>query len=233
MEDIATNLQRLRDRIADTCSRCGRSAGDVTLLAVSKTFPVETVARAVAAGQLDFGENRVQEAEGKILRLRPMPGLRWHLVGHLQSNKARLAAELFDCIHSVDSVRLAGRLDQACEALDKSISVLLQVDLGEEETKFGAARGEVRDIVAAVSGMRRLKLDGLMTIPPFFDEAEKVRPFFSELYRIRSTLEAEQPGCLGRGHLSMGMSQDFEVAIEEGATIIRIGTAIFGERSHA
>jgi pyridoxal phosphate enzyme (YggS family) len=232
VDEIAANLRRTGDKIAEVSLKCGRSAGEITLVAVTKTFPPGIVAQAIAAGHLEFGENRVQEAEGKIAQFRGTPGLKWHLVGHLQSNKAKRAAELFDWVHSLDGIKLARKLDQACQALGRRLPVLLQVDLGEEETKFGAARDQVRSIVAAVSELKWLRLDGMMVIPPFFDDPEHVRPFFAELRRMRGTLETEQPGCLGSKHLSMGMSHDFEIAIQEGSTIVRIGTAIFGERKH-
>ncbi len=229
---IAANLNRIRDRIAVTALACGRSPEEIVLLAISKTFPAEAVMQAVSAGQRRFGENRVQEGEAKILALRGERRLEWHLVGHLQSNKARKAAELFDMIHSLDSVRLAAKLSEAGLALGKTVSVLLQVDLGEEETKFGAQRGEIRGLLAEVRGLRGIRLNGLMTIPPYFDDPEAVRPFFRELRLLRDALEQEEPGCLGQRQLSMGMSHDFEAAIQEGATILRIGTAIFGERRY-
>jgi pyridoxal phosphate enzyme (YggS family) len=232
MDEIAANLQRVADRIEEVSRKCGRSASEITLVAVTKTFPPDIIARAIAAGHFMFGENRVQEAEVKIAQFRGTPHVKWHLVGHLQTNKAKRAAELFDWIHSLDGARLAQRLDQTCQALGKRLPVLLQVDLGQEETKFGAARDEVRGIVAAVSELKWLKLDGLMVIPPLFDDPERVRPYFAELRRMRDSLDTEQPGCLGNKHLSMGMSHDYEIAIQEGSTMVRIGTAIFGERSH-
>lgn len=205
----------------------------MTLVAVSKTFPPEAIERAVSAGQRSFGENRVQEAEPKIVALRRRHQLEWHLVGHLQSNKASRAAELFDFVHSLDSVKLAARFSHACQELGKSMSVLIQVDLGHEPTKFGADPSQVREILAAAPGLVGIRINGLMTLPPFFDDPEKARPYFIELRELRDQLEKEQAGCLGQGHLSMGMSHDFEVAIREGATMVRIGTAIFGERTYA
>lgn len=231
VDEIADNLRRIEEKIAQACLRCGRDPKEVTLVAVSKTFPPEIVARAVAAGHRDFGENRVQEAEAKIAAMSSFAGLRWHLVGHLQSNKAKRAAELFDWIHSLDSIRLALKLEQACQALAKRLPVLVQVDLAQEETKFGASRDEVPGIVAAVSELEWLRLEGLMVLPPYFEDPEQVRPYFAELRSLRDSLERERPGCLGSRHLSMGMSHDFEVAIQEGATMVRIGTAIFGERA--
>jgi PLP dependent protein len=230
---VADNLQRIREQIAETARRCGRSAWDIGLVAVTKTFPPAIIEEAIAAGQRAFGENRVQEAEAKIGALTRPAGIEWHLIGHLQTNKAKLAAELFDIVHSVDSEKVARKLSEAATAMGKTLPVLVQVDLGEEETKFGAARGSVALLVEAVSNLPGLNLDGLMTLPPFFDDPEQARPFFRELRQTRDRLTAERPGCLGRGHLSMGMSHDFEVAIEEGATLVRIGTAIFGDRSGA
>jgi hypothetical protein len=230
MDYIEQNIKAIRVRIAKAAAACGRSQNDILLLAISKTFPREFIGRAAEAGIHQFGENRIQEAEDKIPCLREIPGLEWHLVGHLQTNKAKRAAELFDVIHSLDSVKLASKLNQASLEIGKVLSVLLQVDLGEEATKFGAEPGRIREIVAAMPGFTGLKLNGLMTIPPFFEDPEKVRPYFARLREIRDELESQEPGCLGLKHLSMGMSHDFEPAIQEGATIVRIGTAIFGLR---
>jgi hypothetical protein len=227
---IARNIERIRERIASAAAMAGRSADDVALLAISKTFPQELVSQAIAAGLTKFGENRVQEAETKIPAFAGLPGLEWHLVGHLQSNKARRAVELFDMIHSVDSYKLAERLNRICLELKKKISVLIQVDLGGEETKFGADPNQLQELAGSVSQLPGLRLDGLMTIPPFFENPDEVRPFFARLRELRDSVEAAQPGCLGQQHLSMGMSHDFEAAIREGATIVRIGTAIFGSR---
>ncbi len=230
MNTIADNIQILRERIADAAATCGRSPEEIALLAVSKTFPKESIYQAVDAGIRQFGENRIQEAEVKIPGFPKTMNLEWHLVGHLQSNKARRAAELFDMIHSLDSLKLAAKLNQTCLEIGKTLPVLLQVDLGEEESKFGAAPDQIREIVEILSEFKGLRLDGLMTIPPFFEDAELVRPYFVKLREWKEKLESEQPGCLGRQHLSMGMTHDFEVAIQEGATIVRIGTAIFGSR---
>jgi len=230
---VAENLERIREQIAAAAGRCGRQERDIGLVAVTKTFPPAAVEEAIAAGQRAFGENRVQEAEAKITVLPRLPGVEWHLIGHLQTNKAKLAAELFDMVHSVDSEKVARKLSEAATVMGKTLSVLVQVDLGEEEAKFGAARDSVTPLVRTVSNFPGLRLDGLMTLPPFFENPEEARPFFSELREMRNRLAAEMPGCLGRGHLSMGMSHDFEVAIEEGATLVRIGTAIFGDRNRA
>jgi PLP dependent protein len=229
MNPIAQNVQSIRERIIRAAASCNRSPASIELLAISKTFPCELISHAIEAGLCKFGENRVQEAEGKIPCFRGTQ-LEWHLIGHLQSNKARLAAELFDVIHSLDSVKLAVRLNQASLELGKVISVLLQVDLGGEETKFGAPLNEVRAILDVVRDFRGIHVDGLMTIPPFLEDPEAVRPYFKNLRELKESLEAERPGCLGKQQLSMGMSHDFEVAIQEGATIVRVGTAIFGTR---
>ena len=230
MNTVAQNVQSIRERIVQAAASCNRSPESIELLAISKTFPCELISQAIEAGLSKFGENRVQEAEGKIPLFSGTPKLEWHLVGHLQSNKARLAVELFDVIHSLDSVKLAARLNQASEEIGKSISVLLQVDLGGEETKFGAPLNAIQSILDAVKDCQGICLDGLMTIPPFLEDPEAVRPYFKSLRELKDALEAERPGCLGKQHLSMGMSHDFEVAIQEGATIVRVGTAIFGTR---
>ena len=227
---IAGNIQRILARIARTAESCGRPTEEIILLAISKTFPCEAIASAIAAGIHRFGESRVQEAETKIPYFTDTPKPEWHLVGHLQSNKARRAVELFDVIQSVESVKLAERINQAALELGKIIPMLLQVDLGNEETKFGAPPDEVREIIEAISGLKGIRLDGLMTLPPYFENQEDARPYFERLRELGEKLEAEQPGCLGNRHLSMGMSHDFEAAIREGATIIRVGTSIFGTR---
>jgi PLP dependent protein len=230
MGSIAENIRLIRERIAKAADRAGRAPEDIALLAISKTFPVESIGEAAEAGLRLFGENRVQEAERKIPALSGIPELEWHLVGHLQTNKAGRAAELFKVIHSVDSVKLALKLNQASLALGKVSSVLLQVDLGGEPTKFGAETGEIKAIIAAIQDLPGLRIDGLMTIPPYLENPDEVRPFFARLGELSRELESERPGCLGQKHLSMGMSHDFEQAIEEGSTIVRIGTAIFGVR---
>jgi len=230
MDLIAGNIRNVRERIARTAASCGRRMEDITLLAISKTFPREAVAQAMAAGIGQFGENRVQEAETKISGFYRATGPEWHLVGHLQSNKARRAAELFDVIQSVDSAKLAARISQASLELGKVTPILLQVDVGGEETKFGAPPEHIGEILQTTKELKGIRVDGLMTIPPWTEEPDAARPYFRKLRELKETLEAEQPGCLGAGHLSMGMSHDFEAAICEGATIIRVGSAIFGTR---
>jgi pyridoxal phosphate enzyme (YggS family) len=227
---IADNLKVVRDRICAAAASCGRSPEEITLLAVSKTFATTDIAEAIVHGQFHFGENRVQEAEGKIPNIPRLPGLTWHLIGHLQSNKARRAAQLFDVIHSIDSTKIASRISQACVELGKSLSVLIQVDLAAESTKSGAEAESISGIIAGILEMPAIRVDGLMIIPPYFDDPESARPYFRQLRALRDSLEGENPGCLGQQHLSMGMSHDFEVAIEEGATMVRVGTALFGTR---
>ena len=231
MTDIARNIQEIRERISRAASASNRPSEAITLLAITKTFPAEIITEAIAAGLSQFGENRVQEAEAKIAHFQETPSLKWHLVGHLQSNKASSAARLFDIVHSVDSIRIAEKLDQAARETAKVLPVLLQVKLEEEETKSGAHAEEIRSIIASMAEFSALRLDGLMTIPPYSENPEEARPYFIRLRELSESLESEQAGCLGRRHLSMGMSDDFEIAIQEGATIVRIGTALFGDRS--
>ena len=231
MTSISSSVRQVREEIHQAAAASGRNPEEVTLVAISKTFPVEAISEAIAVGLKTFGENRVQEAEPKIQALAPADGLEWHLVGHLQSNKAKRAVQLFEVIQSLDSIKLAQKLNQACVELGKSVSVLIQVNLGLEATKSGASREQVEEIVDQVASLPGLRLDGLMTIPPFFEDADRSRPFFAELRELRDRIESARPGSLGRKHLSMGMSHDFRPAIEEGATIVRVGTAIFGVRA--
>ncbi len=226
--DLRTNLESVRAKISDAASRVGRNADEVKLVAVSKTHPASTIADAIAAGATVFGENKVQEAEGKIIEI-GRNNAEWHLIGHLQSNKARKAVQLFDVIHSVDSIDLATRLERICiEENRNTLSVFAQVDLAGEETKSGIPESELTELVKFLRSCERLKFDGLMILPPFFEKADDVRPFFKLLREIRDSLFSSRTG-----ELSMGMSHDFEIAIEEGATIVRVGTAIFGERGRS
>ena len=223
-------LEQVRARIAAAANRSGRTSEEITLVAVTKTHPAAVVREAIAAGAGDFGENKVQEAEKKIPQV-GREAARWHLIGHLQSNKARKAVELFDVIHSLDSPALASRLDRICVESDRpELPVLIQVDLGHEATKSGVKENELSELVQAVTKCSRLRLRGLMTLPPFFDNAEDARPFFRKLRELRDRFSSEGVFGAQRGELSMGMTNDYEVAIEEGATIVRVGTAIFGER---
>ena len=228
---LAERLARVRARIAAAAERSGRAANEVTLIAISKTHPAALVSDLIELGATDVGENRVQEAEGKIAEV-GRERVRWHLVGHLQANKARRAVSLFDVIHSLDSIDLARRLDRLCVAEGREhLPVLIQVDLGLEETKSGVEETELDQLVDVVGELGRLELIGLMTLPPFFQNPEDNRPFFRKLRELRDGLAKR--GVFGdrKGELSMGMTHDFAVAIEEGATMVRIGTAIFGERA--
>ncbi|HVF87950.1 MAG TPA: YggS family pyridoxal phosphate-dependent enzyme [Pyrinomonadaceae bacterium] len=230
VEALQTRLDEVRGRIELSARRGGRSPADVTLIAVSKTHPTEALSRALSAGLSDFGENRVQEAESKIEELKEARA-NWHLIGHLQSNKARRAAKLFDCIHTLDTVALAERLERACaeEGRDE-LRVLIQVDLGGESTKSGVPEDEVPTIVETIHAYRHLKFVGLMTLPPFLEDPDRVRPYFRRLREMRDDLRARGVFKMGEGELSMGMSHDYEVAVEEGSTMVRVGTAIFGAR---
>ncbi|HLN97497.1 MAG TPA: YggS family pyridoxal phosphate-dependent enzyme [Pyrinomonadaceae bacterium] len=230
-EGLSDRLANVRRRIQAAAHRSNRPPDQITLIAISKTHPVEDLKAAIALGVTEFGENRVQEAEGKISSL-VGSAARWHLVGHLQSNKARRAVRLFDCIHSLDSVDLAQRLELACVAEGRAeLPVLIQVDLGGEKTKTGIDPRQLPDLLTAVNSCRRLRLVGVMTLPPYFADPDCARPYFKTLRTLRDELQAK--GLFGEqaGELSMGMSHDFEIAIEEGATMVRVGTAIFGERA--
>lgn len=220
MQDIRANLERVRERIARAAERSGRRAGDVTLVAVSKTVEAPRVREAIAAGVTVLGENRVQEARAKIAEIgRPV---QWHLIGHLQTNKAKDALELFDLIHSLDRLELAAELDRRARQRGRDVAALLQVNVAGETTKGGVAPDEVGRALEAIAKLERVRVRGLMTIPPEVGEAERTRGWFRAL---RETAERH-----GLRELSMGMSADFEVAIEEGATLVRVGTAVFGPR---
>lgn len=218
-DEIRNNIAEVEARIAAACERAGRTRDSVRLVAVTKTFPAADVDHAIAAGMTDVGENRVQEARDK----KPLvsASARWHLIGHLQSNKAKDAVRLFDVIQSVDSLDLAQKLSRAAESAGKRQEVFLQVNIGREEQKSGAEIEEIPDLVRAVRELPALELTGLMAIPPA-GEADAMRPYFRELRGLRDDA--------GLRELSMGMTDDFEVAIEEGATIIRVGRALFGSR---
>ena len=229
IDNIRENIARVEERIAAACRRSGRRREDVKLVAVSKTHPPELVRAAYEAGLRDFGENRVQEAKSKFPGLADL-GATWHLVGHLQSNKARVARELFHWVHSVDSLHLAEKLAQAAAPGDARLPVLIEVNLGEEASKAGVRAADVAALAEQIAPMETLELRGLMVIPPFFENPEDVRPYFRQLRALAGDIEARNLPNVSMRELSMGMSHDFEVAIEEGATIVRVGTAIFGER---
>jgi pyridoxal phosphate enzyme (YggS family) len=231
-EDIPRRLAEVRDRIANAAIRAGRTPDDVRLIAVSKTHPIEAVRAAADAGQRDFGENKVQEALQKIAQATDTV-LRWHLIGHLQSNKARKAAQAVGAIHSIDSIGLLKKVDQAAGEAGRQVDVLIQVDLALEETKFGAPVSEVRSIVDAAAQCTAARLIGLMLLPPIADNPEEARPWFARLRGLRDELIAGGAPADRLRELSMGMSHDFEAAIAEGSTMVRVGTAIFGERHYA
>jgi len=228
----------LRARLADIRSRIERAAGrgrrdpdSIRLVAISKTFPADYVSALADAGQVDFGENKVQEALQKMDATSTL-ALRWHLVGHLQSNKAKKAAR-FDVVHSVDSAGLVEKLDEAAAAAGRQIDLLVQVDLAGEATKFGAREDALVEIFTAARAARAVRAAGLMLLPPAFDDPEGSRPFFRQLCGVRDRLIERGVDRSMLGELSMGMSHDFEVAIEEGATLVRVGTALFGSRTYA
>ena len=231
-EENEKTISGLRDRFAAVrgtieraAGRSGRQPNEIRLVAVSKTHPTGVLKAAIEAGATDFGENRVQEAEAKIVEIGREKAV-WHLIGNLQANKARKAARLFDLIHSLDLIDLAERLERICaEEKRENLDVLIQVDLAGEATKSGAPEKDFPALVEYLRQCSHLNLKGLMTLPPFFEDAEQARPFFRRLREIRDEIFAGEPA-----ELSMGMSHDFEIAIEEGATIVRVGTAIFGAR---
>jgi len=217
-QSLSERLERVRERIGRACARSGRNPADVKLLAVTKVFPAEVILEAYAAGLREFGENYVQEMERKAAAVAGLGGARFHLIGHLQSNKTKKAAELFASVDTVDSVKLARRLDAEGRPLD----VMIEVKLSAEEAKSGADAAEVPAIVEAIRASANLRLTGMMTVPPWSEDAETARPYFATLRELAAKH--------GVTELSMGMSNDLEVAIEEGATWVRVGTALFGRR---
>ena len=245
IQEISANLKPLEERIQQACRRAGRERHEVQLIAVSKTFPVEAVVAAVHAGLTIFAENRVQEADQKFSALASSlamedqggaagaaeRGFKLHLIGHLQSNKARRAAEIFDMIQTVDRIEVALKLSRSCEQLNRLLPVLIQVNLGNEETKSGVEPSGALELGRKVSELKALRVRGLMAIPPFRDHAEESRADFRAIRRLAEEIAKPRLANVSMHELSMGMSHDFEVAIEEGATMIRLGTAIFGKRS--
>ena len=229
---VADNVAEIRERIARAASRVGRNPDSVTLMAVSKTVEPERIKEAYAAGLRVFGENRVQEFEGKSAALSELKDAEWHLIGHLQSNKAKKAAELFHAIDSVDSLRLAERLNQAATEAGKKLAVLIEIKVAEEESKAGVSLDspELENLLRAAPQLESLQIRGLMTVPPFTDDPQGARPYFRLLRDLRDQIAARKLPGIQMDALSMGMSHDFEVAIEEGSTCVRVGTAIFGAR---
>jgi pyridoxal phosphate enzyme (YggS family) len=239
---IAENIARARERIAAAARRAARNPDEVTLMGVSKTFPAERIREAYAAGLRVFGENRVQEFAAKADALRDLRGTEWHLIGHLQTNKAAKAAELFEAVDSVDSARTAEKLNASAESAGKTLSVLIEINVGGEQAKSGVAPNsngpssteqgsdELEQILRGAPRWGNLNIHGLMTIPPYTEDPEGSRPYFRQLRQIRDSIAARDLPQIGMAVLSMGMSHDFDVAIEEGATCVRVGTAIFGQR---
>ena len=232
---IDENVTRVRERIASAARRAGRNPEEITLMGVSKTFPVERIREAYAAGLRVFGENRVQEFADKAGSLHDLADAEWHLIGHLQSNKAAKAAELFGAVDSVESVRLAEKLNGAAEKAGKMLPILIEINVGGEDAKSGVAPSsqELEQILLGAPGWESLRIRGLMTVPPYSDDPESARPFFRQLREIRDRIVSRRLVAVSMEVLSIGMSHDFEVAIEEGSTCVRVGTAIFGERTKA
>jgi pyridoxal phosphate enzyme (YggS family) len=226
---IADNLANLHERIAETCRRVNRTESDVALMAVSKVHPVEVILEAYAAGQRLFGENRVQEFQEKSGHVTGLAGAEFHLIGPVQSNKTNRAAELFDAVDTVDSLKIAQRLNSAAAALGKKMPVLIEVKLSPEGSKHGLAPEELPGLLTALEALESVEAVGLMTVPPWSEDAETARPYFRQLRRLRDEAQKVHPAIM---QLSMGMSNDFVVAIEEGSTCVRVGTALFGKREY-
>ena len=230
---IPENIAGVRQRVADVARRAKRRLDEIALMAVSKTHPPERIREAHAAGLRLFGENRVQEFDGKANALSDLAGAEWHMIGHLQTNKASKSAELFRAVDSVDSVKLAEKLDAAAGSLGKKLSVLIEINVGGEAAKSGVAPDsrELEELLLAAPRLEALEFHGLMTVPPFTENPEGARPYFRQVRELRDAIAARELPAVGMNVLSMGMSHDFEVAIEEGSTCVRVGTAIFGERT--
>jgi pyridoxal phosphate enzyme (YggS family) len=229
---IAENLVRVRERIDAAARRAGRRSEDIALMAVSKTFPAERIREAYDAGLRLFGENRVQEFAGKADLVRDLHEAKWHLIGHLQSNKAARAVELFAAVDSVDSLRLAQKLNASAQQLGKKLKVLIEINVGGEAAKSGLTPDsrELDELLLAAGDLEQLEFRGLMTVPPFTEDPQQALPYFRKLRQLRDQIAAQRLPAIDMHTLSMGMSHDFEVAIEEGSTCVRVGTAIFGVR---
>jgi pyridoxal phosphate enzyme (YggS family) len=226
---LKQRLEQVRERIRQACESCGRETDSVRLVAVSKTIAADVVREAIEAGVTILGENYVQEARDKFKALVQYP-VSWHFIGHLQSNKAKYAVRLFDLIHSVDSLKLARELDKQAAKVDKIQQILVQVNISGEDTKSGIPPDEALRLIAEIGRLQNIAVKGLMTMPPYFYQPEKVQPFFADLRKLRDQITEQSLPNVSLDELSMGMTGDFEVAIKEGATLVRIGTAIFGER---
>jgi pyridoxal phosphate enzyme (YggS family) len=232
---IRENIATIQQRVDAAARRTRRRSEDIALMAVSKTHPAESIREAYAAGLRLFGENRVQEFAGKASALSDLSGADWHMIGHLQTNKASKTAELFSAVDSVDSLKLAEKLDAGARALNKKLSVLIEINIGSEAAKSGVALGsrELEDLLLSAPRFDALEFRGLMTVPPFTDNPEEARPYFRQLRALRDAITDRKLPAIRMDVLSMGMSHDFEVAIEEGSTCVRVGTAIFGQRERA
>ena len=232
---ITENVAVVRERIARAVKRAGGRTEDIALMAVSKTNSPENIRAAYGAGLRLFGENRVQEFAGKAEALRDLHDAEWHMIGHLQTNKAARTAELFHAVDSVDSLKLAEKLDAAARNLGRKLNVLVEINVGGETAKSGVAPDsqDLEELLSAAPRLEALRFRGLMTVPPFADDPERARPYFRKLRELRDTIAARNLSAVSMDQLSMGMSHDFEIAIEEGSTCVRVGTAIFGERTKA
>ncbi len=219
----------MQERIKEAARGCNRAESDIRLVAVSKTMPAETVKEAIEAGMADFGENYIQEARDKFSALSAYP-VSWHFIGHLQSNKAKYAVRIFDLIHSVDSLKLAKELDKFANKNDKVQEILIQVNVAREDSKSGVYVEDTIQLIKDIARLKNVAVKGLMTMPPYFNAPDRVRPFFAALRQLRDQIQEENIPGISMQELSMGMTGDFEAAIEEGATLVRVGTAIFGER---
>ena len=229
MLQISDNLKRVREKIAKAASKVGRNSQDIQLVAVSKTVDIMRIKQAIEAGATILGENYIQEARKKIEEIGQ--DVRWDFIGHLQSNKVKYAVDLFEMIHSVDRLSLAQEINKAAEKKKKKVRILVQVNISGEEAKSGIDPGGVISLVREIASLPNLSQEGLMTMPPYFDAPEEARPYFTSLRELRDKILKESIGGISLKELSMGMSGDFEVAIEEGSTLVRVGTAIFGERN--
>jgi len=230
---IAANIASIKERIAAAARRSARSADEILLMAVSKTQPATRIREAYEDGQRLFGENRVQELDRKLDALRDLHAAEWHMIGHLQTNKATRTVELFRAVDSIDSLKLAQKLDAAAQMLSRKLDVLIEINVGGEATKSGLAPNSpaLEELLMAAPRLEALAFRGLMTVPPFTEDPERARRYFRMLHKLRDTIAARKLPAVAMDELSMGMSRDFEVAIEEGSTCVRVGTAIFGERS--
>ena len=233
MTAISENIQSIQERIDSAARRAGRRPEEIALMAVTKTHPPERIREAHAAGLRLFGENRVQEFAGKAPALADLAAAEWHMIGHLQTNKAGKTVELFSAVDSVDSLKLAERLNAAARALNKKLNVLIEINVGGEAAKSGLAPDsrDLQDLLRSAPRFEALEFRGLMTVPPFTDNPEQARPYFRALRDLRDSIAARKLPAIRMDVLSMGMSHDFEVAVKEGSTCVRVGTAIFGERT--